>query len=109
MKLKIGDVVRGKVGTLLEGYRGVVSGFSGGDPSEWPFINWIGKAYSASPTLTINPSCLEVEPLPLEARLARMERHVSTLCALLSGVAVNRALDENGRRIRDTIKAEIGE
>lgn len=32
----------------------------------------------------------------------RLKRHVSTLCALLSGVAVEAVLDENVKRIRDT-------
>lgn len=43
------------------------------------------------------------------AQLRRLTRHVSTLCALLNGVAVNAALDERRREIRDTIKKEIGE
>jgi hypothetical protein len=39
----------------------------------------------------------------------RLKRHVSTLCALLSGVKVHAALDEVGRSVRDTIKKELGE
>ncbi len=47
--------------------------------------------------------------IPSAERIARLKRHVSTLCALLSGVAVNAALDDRAREIRDTIRKELGE
>lgn len=51
----------------------------------------------------------EAEIRAMRANEARLKRHVSTLCALLNGVAVNAQLDERCREIRDTIKKEIGE
>lgn len=45
----------------------------------------------------------------LYADRLRLKRHISTLCALLNGVAVNAVLDETLKAVRDTIKKEIGE